>query len=787
MEDRTLLATFVVTNTDDSGDGSLRWAILDSNATRDSGSNIIRFAIPGDGVHTIAFSSSPLVTSSVLIDGWSQPGYGGLPLINLDGQGQGGDGLRIVTSGVTVRGLAFSGFDPAGYSPAIHISGAGASDNWIYGNFIGTDWTGTLASPNGRGIVIDYGAHDNLIGTNADGVNDDAERNIISGNNDRGIFIGASYGADTSLDATRNTVAGNFIGLDITGKSALANGGAGISIIAAPSNTIGGTTSAARNVIAGNHRNGVEISGDYVYNGMLIDGYNGMLIAVGNVVAGNFIGTDVTGSTAVGNGGSGVYISSALGNVVGGTDPGAANLISGNGESGVYLSYATSNVVQGNLIGTDFSGTKPLGNSDGLTVWGGSDNTIGGLTASAGNRIAGNNRSGISLYGDQNRVAANTIGLENLGNGSDGVRVSSSNNTIGGTEPGAGNRITGNLGSGVVVTASGNRINGNLIFANGLDHGGLRFDGPGGQVQVPSFPLGGAMTVEAWVDAGNVHASWARVIAFGDGLGVNDIELGLWADTGQMVWSVKDPYGGLHWITTDAVFPGGRWVHVAATIDIQGNGAIYWNGQQVAAGPMIPVPQYIARSDWWSDSDFTGSLDQVKIWSAARTVEQIRQDMTTRPDESEPNLEAYYPLDEGQGLTVHDRSIHGRDATLANYTYSGYIPSWNSPQAIDLAADGVTYNAATPRQGPNSLQNSPVLVRGADGQPQGWLGGSLPSTPYHLEFFASAGYAPNGSGEAEVFLGALEVTTDGQGQAMFDAPFTAPEDKPIITATATDP
>src|SRR5262249_17968175 len=108
-------------------------------------------------------------------------------------------------------------------------------------------------------------------------------------------------------------------------------------------------------------------------------------------------------------------------------------------------------------------------------------------------------------------------------------------------------------------------------------------------------------------------------------------------------------------------------------------------------------------------------------------------------------------------------------------------------QAIDLGNDGVTYNALSPRQGPNNLQNSPIVVTTVDGHLRGWLGGSTPSTPFHVEFFAGAGYSAGGGGQAEVFLGSLEVTTDSQGQAVFDIPYTPPADKPIVTATATDP
>ena len=156
LEDRTLLATFVVSSTNDTGPGSLRQAILDSNAATGQ-TNTIDFNIPGSGVQTIApLSALPAITSPVLIDGWSQPGFAGTPLIELSGsQAGGGDGLTITGPDVTVRGLDINGFSQGA---GIHITGTGATGDWIYGNFLGTDPTGTQALPNNDGVEIDAGA-----------------------------------------------------------------------------------------------------------------------------------------------------------------------------------------------------------------------------------------------------------------------------------------------------------------------------------------------------------------------------------------------------------------------------------------------------------------------------------------------------------------------------------------------------------------------------------------------------------------------------------------------------
>jgi hypothetical protein len=111
VEDRTLLSAFLVTNTADSGPGSLRQAILDSNAAIGR-TNTIDFDIAGTGVQMIApLSPLPAIASPVLIDGWPQPGFAGTPLIELNGgQSGGGDGLLITAPNVTVRGLDINNF-----------------------------------------------------------------------------------------------------------------------------------------------------------------------------------------------------------------------------------------------------------------------------------------------------------------------------------------------------------------------------------------------------------------------------------------------------------------------------------------------------------------------------------------------------------------------------------------------------------------------------------------------------------------------------------------------------
>jgi hypothetical protein len=218
LEGRLLPSVFLVTSTADSGANTLRQAILNANAH--PGADMITFNIAGSGVHVIQ-PASPLtpVTDSVLIDGTTQHGYAGTPLIQLDGflTGTGVNGLTINASTCTIRGLDISRFNNDG----IFVQG---NNNVIQSNFIGTDPTGTQGQENGGyGVEISGASKSNLIGTNGDGKNDAAERNLLSGNGQSGVHI-------TGTGANQNVVAGNFIGTDVTGTVAIGNGRDGVTI-----------------------------------------------------------------------------------------------------------------------------------------------------------------------------------------------------------------------------------------------------------------------------------------------------------------------------------------------------------------------------------------------------------------------------------------------------------------------------------------------------------------------------------------------------------------------------
>jgi hypothetical protein len=301
----------------------------------------------------------------------------------------------------------------------IGITGVGTDRNKVQGNLIGTDRTGNVALPNGwhgSGVFIRGGAQCNVIGTNGDGVNDGSEGNIISGNLSDGIDI-----ADIGTDY--NVVAGNIIGLGLDGSTPLGNG-YGVAIWAGvTANRIGTSADSdnlERNIISSNRADGVLIG-------------NGEGTA-GNVVAGNFIGTDSTGLLARGNGG-GVRLLGAGSNQIGGAPSVERNVISGNGYGVVLESnrgLGTSGVqILGNYIGTDKTGAPVLGNRlVGVYLMDGStNNVIGGSAPGAGNLIAGNTGSGVLIQGStsvSNTVSANSISS----NGGLGIDLTSSD-TVG--------------------------------------------------------------------------------------------------------------------------------------------------------------------------------------------------------------------------------------------------------------------------------------------------------------------------------------------------------------------
>ena len=337
------------------------------------------------------------------------------------------------------------------------ISSTGAV-NVVQANFIGLNAGGTAAMANGwAGVGIFSGAQSNLVGGSAA-----PSRNVISGNSYQGVVIGNS-------GTSGNIVAGNYVGLNAAGTAAVPNGWAGAEFFGgAQGNLFGGSVAAARNVISGNTGQGVAIDGTGTS---------------GNQVQGNYIGVNPAGTAAIGNGWAGVnFFGGATANLVGGSVPGAGNVISGNHSQGVLLQDAgtSGNLVQGNLIGLNAAGDAAISNTwAGVEIYNGpSANLIGGY-GGARNFISGNGLEGVRLDGPGttgNLIQGNTIGLDAANllpvpNFYSGVVLfgGATGNQIGGLTLGAANLMSANPSGGVVLydaATTNNTVRGNSIFNN---------------------------------------------------------------------------------------------------------------------------------------------------------------------------------------------------------------------------------------------------------------------------------------------------------------------------------
>ena len=227
LEGRVLPAPFVVSSTADSGANTLRQAILNSNAN--PGSNTISFNITGSSKTIDLLSALPTIVVPLVLDGTTEPGYSGTPLIVLNGSGAGSStsGLVISAGSTTVKGLIINQFGVDG----IILNGNG---DVIAGNYIGTDSTGTLALGNGLQGVDVSGADNTIGGSTA------RAGNVISGNDNDGLQIAGS-------GAIGNVVQGNKIGTNAAGTQAVGNGRLGILVNFAAVNNLIGTNGAGVN------------------------------------------------------------------------------------------------------------------------------------------------------------------------------------------------------------------------------------------------------------------------------------------------------------------------------------------------------------------------------------------------------------------------------------------------------------------------------------------------------------------------------------------------------------
>jgi hypothetical protein len=377
---------------------SLRCAI--SQANSDGAGDTIAFNIPSSdsgckpttinntaaAVCTIAPTSPlpALSASSTVINGYTQPGAAAntnLPgaadnaiiTVQLDGSSAGSTPINgLVLRGITdtIEGLSITSFKGSG------IALSYARGSTVSGTYIGVAPDGSTGRGNVDGVAIVSNDPAHPATQNTIGGTSPAARNVISGNAHSGIALSPSLGGQAGA-----TILGNDIGTDASGSRALANG-TGITVggfRGASSATIGGPSAAMRNVISGNSVAGIAVSTDQG--------------AASGIIEGNYVGTDVTGLHALGNG---VGIAQHEGQTtIGGSTAGTGNVVSGNTGDGIAISGDTlirsHATVEGNLVGTDATGSGALGN-------GGQGVDVGdyvSATTLADNTIADNGRAGV--------------------------------------------------------------------------------------------------------------------------------------------------------------------------------------------------------------------------------------------------------------------------------------------------------------------------------------------------------------------------------------------------------
>jgi hypothetical protein len=893
LEDRYLPSVFTVLNTSDSGPGSLRQAILDAN--NHPGRDTIVFQIPGQGVQTIApLALLPDITDSVLLDGWSQPNFSAAPLIELSGTGTAG--LNVLAPNTTIRGLDIHGFlaqinlaatndrvqgcylgtDPTGLAVASGPSGAkgvqvtlatgaiigtdgdghqdalegniiggngngvflfGASGTRVAGNLIGLGADGRTPVPNGTGIsAVPFAGTqqglNNLIGARGDGVADVAERNVISGNLSAGIELNSESGTQ---------VAGNYIGTDATGETAVGNGQVGILVdpsgnVASASLVIGMSGSeknpaGARNVIAGNPF-GISVAASFV------------------MVSGNYIGTDAQGEAALGNGtGLIIFVSfgsspilpshSVVGVVPGRTGPAGRNVISGNG-TGVKVLASGDTLIAGNYIGTDATGSSALPNTgDGIDLLGGTDNVVGGLVPGLGNVISGNQGNGVTIEAQfdpqgqsivslavRTHVEGNTIGLTAggdaaLGNGGNGVSVlDGAIDTVVGAAETFGRNVIADNRHGVFITGpdtARTQVAGNYLGTNAAGTAALANFTTGVSVFGPVGPgtaIGGSAPGAGNLLSGNVDGVFlgqtSGVMVAGNWIGTNaagtaavpnlDAGVEVFQSQGNVIGTDGDGYGDS---AERNVIAGNN---VGVRIE-QGSGNIVagnWIGTdstgQAALGNQLGI-ELLSTTGNRVGVDAAVAEDSRQANVIAGNTEAGVHLAGTSGDVISGNAigldAAGHPLGNGGPGVLIDASsqdlIGGVEPLAANRIADNAGPGILTTQSI--SGDSFLGNALFANGGPGiqlafSGTAAPSLtLQGTPGPGRLLVDGSLrgaPQTTYRLEFFAGATPDAQGNAQARERVGVVWVTTDGVGQALFQAAIRPVPGLGAVTATATD-
>lgn len=736
LEDRRVLAT--VTDSGDSGPGTLRQAILDA-----APGEMIAFSL---STPVISITSGPLVIDKALIiDGFTQTGTGTDPRVQVDGGGV-SELFVVNTGGVTIQGLSIT----RSFGSGIALNGAAGPHNNAVGSFIIGNWIGLDLIGDEAGNAED--------GVHIHSDNNTIRANVISDNQQNGILIEGHNTLDA--DPENNVVQGNFIGTSVDGMTAIGNHNGVVVKSGAKKNLIGGlglvgSTAGADvgNLISGNLNYGIAI----VNSGLDLDGSPPDDLPPNNVVQGNFIGTVVTGDDALSNQNDGIWIYNSGYNLVGGVSFGnGGNLISGNLGSGVYIGTGISlppsivsefNQVSGNYIGTEVDGLTGLGNAgDGVTIDEAHRNLIGGPTfATGGNVIADNEYSGVYIYGgegpsDDNDVHGNYIGL-----GNDGVTA------------------RGNFRHGVELEfADGTDVAFNVI----ADHN-HSFDSDGDLMGAGVHVYGGEGTT---IRSNKIGTDYTGTLRRGNNVGVL-----------LMGYTYNTLIGGT-FLGAPSIPPDGNII-AASVFDSD-------LGPDSGAGVLLYNSYYTDIQANFIGLNRAGAADLGNDGDGVRVIDSSDNLIGDHYGQA-GNTIAHNGAGAagGNGISVIGDFAVG-NAILANSIFS------NFGLGIDLGNDGRTLNdfrdedgTVVPPLGANNRQNFPILTDVTRVTPTSVnITGTLNSVPgniYHIEFFANS----IGDPEGRIFLGSLITgPTDGNGDVSFATPsplLNVPPEPLEFTATAT--
>lgn len=563
----------------------------------------------------------------------------------------------------------------------------------------------------------------------------------------RNIISGSFFQGVMIRDAgTRfNTVAGNYIGLNATGTAALTNTYAGVEIFnGAQSNLIGGFTAASRNIISGNPFQGVFISGP---------------TTIGNTVAGNYIGLNPAGTAAISNALAGVEISSgASGNIIG-----PSNVISGNGQDGIVINNTSNNVVRGNFIGLNAAGTAAIGNT-----WAGVDLYYGAQSNSinGGNVISGNGQDGVVFNGTGTRnnflqgnlIGLNPAGTTAIGNNWAGVDFyyGPQFNLVGGNVPAARNIISGNGHDGVVLSGGvtvSNVVAGNFIGLNAA---------------------GTAAVSNAWSGVELYYGPQANVIG------------GSLSSAGNVISGNGQDGVLLNGTGTINNFVQGNLVGLNAV----GNAPVanVWSGVEIYNGPAGNlIGGYGGARNFISGNGNNGIY--IDFANNGNTVQGNTIGLDAANSTIIPN--AYAPI----GIYLACSNLIGGVTVgaanlISGSTADGIQVFYSNSTNNTIRGNSIFNNAGTAillYSGGNNGLAAPTLssaIVGTNTVVSGSYSGANGAV-YQLDFYADA--PPAASAEAMTYLGTKSVTGTG-GSAAFIANLGAllPAGR-AVTATATDP